>query len=62
MSRKVAVECPDGHRGTRGRTRWLELAALSEVAVPHAQEESGAATNCDDWVTVLLRSDHILDG
>ena len=61
-SRKVAVESPDGTAIPVRRTRWRQLAALSEVAAPHAQQESGAATNCDGSVTVLLRYDRVLDG
>ena len=61
-SRKIAAESPGSHRGTRGRTRWLQLVALSEVAMPHTQQKSGAATNCDDRCLVLLRYDNVLDG
>ena len=47
-SRKIAAESPGSHRGTRGRTRWLQLAALYEAAALHVQQRSGAAIICDD--------------
>ena len=61
-SRKVAVESPDGRRGTHGHTRWLQLAAFTEAVEPCAQQSKGAVTDYDDRISFLLRSDNVLDG
>ena len=61
-SRKVAVESPDGRRGTHGRTQWLQLAVLTEAVEPCAQQSKGAVTDCDGRISFLLRSDNVRDG
>ena len=58
----MAVECPECHRGKAGRTRWLQLAELSEAAEPCALQNKGVATNCYGYAPVLLRSARAIYG
>ena len=55
-SRKIAAESPGSHRGTRGRTRWLQLTALSEAGGLCAMQDKGVASNCYGYAPILLRS------
>ena len=58
----MAVECQECHRGKANRTRWLQLAALSEADGPCALQDKGAVSNCDGYAPVLLRSARVLYG
>ena len=48
------------HRGKANRTRCVQLTALSEACGLCALQEKGAASNCDGYAPVMLRSAHVL--
>ena len=50
------------HRGNANRTRCIQLTALSKAGGLCALQEKGAASNCDGYAPVLLRSARVLYG
>ena len=58
----MAVECQECCQGKANRTRCVQLTALSEAGGPCALQDNGAASNCDGYAPVLLRSARVLYG
>ena len=55
----MAVECQECCQGKASRTQCVQLTALSEAGGPcalAAAQDNGAASNCDGYAPVLLRS------
>ena len=49
-------------QGKANRTRCVQLTALSEAGGPCALQDKRAASNCDGYAPVLLRSARVLYG